>query len=170
MTHEAQIRTTTTRWYERLARADRPLLVLLAVALIVRLWQIGWALPEMYEEAYPLAIAWKFLPIGGAGFTLDPDFFHYPALSFYVQLVLLGVHYAVGHLAGWYADLAAFRTAYETDATLFMIPARMVSVLFDLGTVALAYLSAKRWFGATAALLAAAAVALSPLLVARPTR
>ena len=49
----------------------------------------------------------------------------------------------------------AFRAAYESDATLFMLPARAASVLFDLGTVALVFAAVRRWFNRDAALLAA---------------
>lgn len=150
---------------QKFTREERLLALILAIGAILRFWHIAWSLPDMYEEAYPFAIAWKFWRWGEPGITLNPDFFHYPALTFYLQFALQSVHYGIGRIAGSYADLSAFRQAYEQDPTLFIASARALSASFDIGAIVLAYLLARRWFGTTAALVAALAMALNPLLV-----
>ncbi len=119
----------------------------------------------MYEEAYPFAVAWKFWRWGAPGITLNPDFFHYPALTCYLQFALQAAHYGIGHLTGAYHDLAAFQKAYEQDPTLFITLARGLSAVFDIGTILLLYAVVSRWFGSAAGLVASLVLALNPLFI-----
>jgi 4-amino-4-deoxy-L-arabinose transferase-like glycosyltransferase len=137
--------------------------VLVAVALGFRLLHLSWGLPDVFEEATPFFQAWRFWQWEGAGITLAPNFFNYPALTFYVQFVAQALHYALGHVTGAYADLAAFRAAFERDPTASLVLARGITALFDVGTVALVFLLGRRFMGEPAAALAAALVAVNPL-------
>src|SRR5436309_11200871 len=82
-----------------------PLLFILAAGLSLRLWNINWGLPELYDEATPLVKAWKMWNWGQGGFEFNPHFFNYPALTFYLQFVVQVIHYFIGHLLGSYPDL-----------------------------------------------------------------
>jgi len=139
------------------------LIVILTLGFGLRLWNVNWDLPEIYEEAYPLTISWKFWNWGHAGFNFNLTFFNYPALTFYIQFLVQAVHYVVGYLSGTYNDLQAFQKAYETNPTVFVVLARLVSLLFDMGAILVAYFFARRFADYRAGLLAALLVAINPL-------
>src|SRR6185503_5860876 len=83
------------------------------------------------------------------------------------QLYLLAGIYAVIFVVGWVAGVfkgaADFRQLYYTDPTVFFFSGRILSSLFDLGTIFLVYKIGRRLGGPVAGLIAAAVVALSPL-------
>jgi hypothetical protein len=137
--------------------------LILSAAVAIRLWHVDWDLPQVYEEAYPFSVAWKFWSWGRGGFDFNPHIFNYAALTFYVQFAVQLIHYAVGHLLGIYSDPNAFRSAYEANPTVFLILARLVSVAFDAGTIAVAYALARRFAGQSVALLTCALIAINPL-------
>ena len=139
------------------------LFLLLSLGLFLRVWNIGWGLPEIYEEATPLVKAWKMWNWGVAGMEFNPHFFNYPALTFYLHLALQGINYLVGHLLGIYASIDTFAASLST----IVIPARLMTSLFDIGTVITVYLLALEAANRRVALVAAALVAINPLLVAQ---
>ena len=143
--------------------------VVLAVAAVlgiaVRAWHLDWGLPELYEEATPFWRAWGFWPWGDGGWDFNPHFFNYPALTFYLHFLLQGVIYLLGHIAGVYTDLESFRLAFETDPAPLILAGRMLSVLFDTGTIVLTAVTARRLLGESGAVLAALLMAITPLHV-----
>src|SRR6188508_1169897 len=58
---------------------------LVVFALLVRTAGIGWGLPEVFEEAYPLKTAMRMHGLERLPPTLDPGFFRYPSLVIDVQ-------------------------------------------------------------------------------------
>ena len=62
-------------------KENRILLFILLLGVCLRLWYIDWGLPELFEEATPLTISWKFWNWGNPGFNFNPQFFNYPALT-----------------------------------------------------------------------------------------
>jgi hypothetical protein len=77
------------------------LILIMSVALLTRLVGLDWGLPHTYEEATPLRVAvsmwgWEH----GGEPTLDPAFFNYPSLSFYVHFIVQGVLFLVLKLNG----------------------------------------------------------------------
>lgn len=139
------------------------LILILAVAALLRAWQIDWSLPDIYEEATPFRIAWSYWNWGGSGFDFNPHFFHYPALSFHLQFLVQLVHYGVGFLTGAFPDTASYHQAFEANPTSFFLQARLLSVSFDLGTILLTFLLGRKLLASRMALLPAAIVAVSPL-------
>jgi len=139
------------------------LLFLLAFALALRIYQIGWGLPDVYEEATPHQKAWSFWNWGKPGLDLHPRFFNYPALTFYVQFGVQAAHFAAGHIAGAYPTLEQFRASVEHDPTLTIILARIANTLFDVGTVFMVFILTRRCAGDRAAALAAGLLAVVPL-------
>jgi 4-amino-4-deoxy-L-arabinose transferase-like glycosyltransferase len=134
---------------------------ILVLGFTLRALFVNWGLPEIFEEATPLRIVTRFLSLAGTGFSLNPKFFNYPALTFYLQLVIQLIHYAIGHLAGAYPTLQAFMAS----TTPVVIVARMTGVLFDIGTVILVYIFTIEYSDHKTALLAALLSAINPLLV-----
>jgi tetratricopeptide (TPR) repeat protein len=136
-----------------------PLYAILAGGLVLRLWQINWGLPELFEEATPLRLGWGFWNWGKPGFDFNPHFFHYPALTFYVQFIAQAIHYGIGHLFGAYPNLNTF----GITLTPLAVTARIITGLFDLGTIAVIYTLAKEIADKRTAILAACITALNPI-------
>lgn len=138
---------------------------ILTASMAVRLWHLSWGLPDLFEEAAPFTVARRFWGPPGGPFTILPEFYHYPALSFYVHFLVQAVQYAAGALSGEWQTLDAFRVAMAADPGTFQTGARLASALFDTGTVGLAWLIARDHFGRGIAVGAALLAAFNPLQV-----
>ncbi len=143
------------------------LIIILLVALGIRWWNLHWGLPEVYEEAYPYHIAWKYWNWGSGGFNFNPHFYNYPAFTFILQFVVQVFHFLVGSITGSFSGLESFRQAYEADPSASIALARSVSVFFDLGTITFTYLLAKKLFNNNVALFSAAIIAINPLHISQ---
>lgn len=135
------------------------LLPILVAGLALRVWQIGWGLPELYEEATPLAMARGFWNWGRPGFDFNPHFFNYPALTFYLQFLGQAIHYACVAPFGLYRSLGDFLAS----VTPLAVGGRLISVLLDAGIIWGVYLLAARYADRRAAIFAALVVAVSPI-------
>ncbi len=144
-------------------RRHLPLLGILTLALGLRLFHIGWGLPEVYEEATPYRKAWVFWNWGNPGLDLHPRFFNYPALSFYIHFGVQATHYAAGRATGTIGSLEEFRSASERDPGTALILARLANAAMDLGTVLFVFLLTRRLAGEQPAFLAGLLVAAAPL-------
>lgn len=138
---------------------------ILVSAAALRFWHISWGLPELYEEAYPYKVAWNLWNWGKAGFDLNPHFFNYPGLMIYLNFVVQAVHYITGMLTGQYGSLLAFEESYFANPTSHIILSRILSALFDIGTVWMLWMLGKTVGGARVAILAAGLAAINPLLI-----
>src|SRR6266852_4734069 len=134
------------------------LILILIIALCIRLWHINWGLPEVYEEAWPLRAAWNYWNWNGKGIDLNPHIFNYPAFTFYIQFLIQIVHFVVGWISGVYPTLQAFRQAFETNPTPFVITARLCSTFFDAGIIVISYSFVKNVWNKPAALLTSALI------------
>jgi len=139
------------------------LFLILIISVVIRIWNINWDLPEIYEEAYPFRTAWNFWNWNGTGFDFNPHIFNYAALSFYFQFVIQVIHFGAGWIVGLYSNLQAFHQAFDQDPTSFIIMARLGSVVFDIGTIIITYYLGKLVFGKTPALLASAFISVNVL-------
>ena len=153
----------TTGWTDPGSPGRGVLAAVAAVALALRLWNLGWGLPDLYEEATPLFRAWGFWHWGGQGFDLNPHFFNYPALSFLVQFLLQAVHCGAGVVLGAYPDAGAFQAAWASDLSRFVLIGRLPGILCDAGTAVISGLLAGRLVSRRAGLVAAIMVAVNPL-------
>jgi 4-amino-4-deoxy-L-arabinose transferase-like glycosyltransferase/tetratricopeptide (TPR) repeat protein len=135
-----------------------PLYAIIAGGLVFRLWQINWGLPELFEEATPLRVGWGFWNWGRPGLDFNPHFFHYPALTFYIQFIAQAINYGIGHLFGSYPNLDAF----GLTLTPLAVTARIITVLFDLGTIAVVYTLTNEIADKRTAFFAACITALNP--------
>lgn len=86
----------------RLRQANWILLVIIGLGLGLRLWGIGFGLPYLYhpDEGLPVAVALRMLQTG----NLNPNFFDWPSLLFYVNALLYGGYFVVGRLLGWFVQ------------------------------------------------------------------
>lgn len=161
------------------------LLLLALLALAVRLRGLGWGLPEFYEEAYPLKVAWRLWAFGAPeGFTGNPHFFKYPSLIIYLQFAGQALLMAALFLARRIQSVLDFRVLYVADKTPFVLTGRAITALLGAAMVPVTYALVRRLLTTLparkaesepapdalaqgAAWAAAALVAFSPALVAR---
>ncbi|MBI5304515.1 MAG: glycosyltransferase family 39 protein [Chloroflexi bacterium] len=142
------------------------LIAILSLGLGLRLWGISFGLPYMYhpDEGVPVKIALRFLQTG----NLNPEFFHWPALLFYLNALVYGAFYLVGWLTGRFArptDLVypdyEMMAVGRTDLPEIFLLGRGLSALIGVLTIVLVYLIGREWRGArVAALIAATLIAV----------
>ncbi len=132
---------------------------LVALAIGLRLVGLDWGLPEVYEEAYPFKKAWPMWGWGHEPLDLNPHFFNYPSLFFYVQWLGQGLLFLLLRLFGVVHSVLDYRALYELDKTPFYLMGRTLTVLFAAGTVWVTWSLGRRlrgpWTGALAAFLLA---------------
>ncbi len=141
---------------------DWPLLLILLIALLFRLVNVRFGLPDLLaaDESFLVNHALGF----GSG-DLNPHFFNYPALQMYLLFALFGVVFVAGRLAGQWNGGWDFAVAYFRDPSLLQTAGRLLTVVLGTATVWLVFRLAERWFGRAAALAAALVLAVSPLHV-----
>jgi hypothetical protein len=153
-----------------LAPETLALAALFLLALGLRLAGAGWGLPQVYEEATPVRVAWSMWAWGEPhGFDGNPHTFGYPSLIFYLHF--LGQALLLGwlRLVGTIHTSTDARVLYALDKTAFMLVGRTISALFGAALVPATYALARRLAGKPAAWAAALLVALAPALVLRAT-
>jgi len=138
------------------------------VAAALRLWGIGWGLPQVYEEATPLRHAWDMWGWGpAAAFDPNPHFFNYPSLTIYLQFLAQLVTYLGLGVTGRIHGALDFRALYLLDPTVFFVVGRGITAAFGVGTVLVVFHLARRVAGLAAAVIAAALVAVTPFHIVK---
>ncbi len=161
--HDGDLQTGETFPHPKGITPGRLILwTIIAIGCFLRIWHLTWGLPELYEEAYPLRISSQMWNWGKPGLDFNPHFFNYPAFTFYLQFIIQAIRYGIGHLLGIYPDLQTFGNALQAS----IVSGRLVSVLFDTGTIMMVYLVGKRMAGIETGLIAAALIAINPLHIA----
>src|SRR5512140_911632 len=127
----------------------RLLIAITLAGLVLRLWQLGWGLPELFEEATPMSIALRMWT--SPHLDLNPHFFNYPALAFYLHLIVQLIVYGVGSLFGAFPNPAAFSSSLAT----LVITARAFTALVDTATIVVVYLICMNLMEKRTALIAA---------------
>ncbi len=131
----------------------RSILLILLLAAVVRAVGTAYGLPNLYNSDEPFNVinALAF----GAKKSLEPTYFVYPAFYSYVLAGIYGLYFAVGRLAGAFANAIDFGASYFIDPTGIFLTGRLLSVFLGVATVWLVYLIGARFFSKRTALLAA---------------
>ena len=147
------------------------LALVILIALLLRVWGISADLPYSYhpDEPAPLGISLRMFKTG----DLNPRFFHWPSLLFYLNFLAYIPYYLFGKLLGVFqtpnsilaVTQQAMGSAYAPMPTMVLL-GRLLTVGFGIASVVMAYLIGKRltdrtWVGLLAALL----LAVSPTTV-----
>jgi hypothetical protein len=135
---------------------------ILAIALGVRLYDIGFGLPSLYDPDEPIFMvtALKLLKQG----TLNPGWFGHPGTTTIYLVAVLDVAVMVfGKATGQFTSIAGFASAAYANPALLFIPARVAMALFGVGCVWLTYALGRRLFGTATGLIAAAFLAINSL-------
>ena len=152
----------------RLTGAGLALTAITLIAVVLRLWGINFGLPYLYHPDEPgyVAIAQHIVKTG----DLNPHFFNYPTLFFYLNALAYLPFYAVGKVLG------LFHTVADIPAPILLVggdgmtplPAtfwlgRLLTLTFGSSAVVLVFLVGRQLFGSRrVGLLAALLLALSP--------
>ncbi len=141
---------------------------LVALALGLRLYGLGWGLPAVYEEAYPFKKSWQMWGWGPTHkFDPNPHFFNYPTLFFYVQFLGQALLLAILRLAGEVHSILDYRVLYALDKTPFYLLGRGISALFGAATVLITFGLGRRVAGTAAGVAAAVLVAINQPHIAK---
>lgn len=139
---------------------ERPWRTYLGLALIIgggfglRLWGIEFGLPNLYCRPDESTLVHKALGMGTG--DLNPHFFNYPTLHFYLLAGLYGLYFAAGYLGGAFAGLGDFQRHYLLDPADFYLLGRLFSACLGTASVWLVYLLGRGLGGGRAGLLSAA--------------
>lgn len=147
-----------------------PLLILI-IAFLIRLWGLDANLPYIYHPDEP-----TYLRISQTIFTsgdLNPHFFHFPSLLFYLNAIAYIPFYAIGNLLGLFSSFSDLvpPTSLTMGVSQTAMPAtvllnRSVTAIFGTGSVGLIYLIGKDLNQKKAVgILSAAIYAILPLPV-----
>jgi hypothetical protein len=138
------------------------LAAVLVLALVLRLKGVGWGLPFSFVNADESIVVPKAFGVARGG--VNPQFFYYPSLFFYliggVYLLAAPVLWAVQHAN----PLAT--GSFVVDPGPYFLLARLFSVAAGTASVYLLYRLGREAFGRAAGLVAALFLAVVPLHVA----
>lgn len=143
-------------------------LVAIAVVLVasgLRVWHVGWGLPDVEEEAFPSKVAIDMWGFDDGKADLDPGTAGWPALSFYLQRAVQQLHYLAGRAGGRFSGPLDYYVAWLLDPTAVILLGRLTSVLCGLLVCLVALRAGYLLADAGGALVAGGVCALSPLLV-----
>ncbi len=130
------------------------LALILGGGLGLRLWGIGFGLPNVLCRPDETTLVHKALGLGTGDF--NPHFFNYPSLHFYLLAGLYGVYFLFGYLGGAFAGLEDFQRHYFADPSALYLLGRVFNACLGTASALLAYLLGQRLGGQRAGLLSAA--------------
>ncbi len=118
----------------------RILLTLILVAgAYLRLHNLDWGLPEVFEEATPWRQAWEMWGFETGRLDFNPHFFHYPAFTFYIQWLGQALIYLAGRLSGEFTSPHHMQAAIEASPYRFIVVGRAITSLFGIASIYLVY-------------------------------
>jgi hypothetical protein len=139
------------------------LLAVLLGGLWLRVWSLGFGLPHPMarpDEEFIISVALRLF----SG-DLNPHFFEWPSLYFYLVHAALRVAHVVGRWTGAYTDVASFVASIERDPAWVHLLLRVMSVAAAMGTLVAVNSLTARVLGRRPALMAAAFLAAAYLHV-----
>ena len=156
------MKDVAARLWRRLGVAGVLLIAVLALALALRLKGVTWGLPYSFVNSDESVVVPK--AFAAARGHLDPQFFYYPSLFFYLVAALFVAAAPVWWVLGHGNFLA--QTSFVVDPGPYFLLGRLLSVFMGTASVYLVYRLGRVAFGRPAGLLAALFLAVVPLHVA----
>jgi hypothetical protein len=149
-------------WWRRHGLAGALLLGVLALALALRLKGVAWGLPYSFVNVDESTVLPKAFAVARG--QLDPRFFYYPSLFFY----MVGGLYLLATPLLWALRGAnpLAQGSFVVDPGPYFLLARLLSVALGTVSVYLVYRLGRAAFGRPAGLLGALFLAVAPLHVA----
>lgn len=157
----------------RLSRINWVLIAIIAFGLILRAWGINYGLPYTYgpDEPTYVTITLQMFKTG----DLNPHWWYYPSLMFYLNAVALLMYFVIGRLFGVLS--LATPAAFPNPEVITMgvghlalpaefLVARGMTALFSAAAILLVYAIGRRLFGIKwVAIVAALFFAVSPTII-----
>jgi 4-amino-4-deoxy-L-arabinose transferase-like glycosyltransferase len=112
------------------------LLVILVIAILLRLWGIGFGLPYEYHVDEPQYVR-QAAAMGSKG--LEPDWWNNPPLFKYILLFEYGGFFLVGKVIGLFASSSDFGSQLSLNPTPLYLIGRATSAIFGVLTVFLVW-------------------------------
>ena len=135
------------------------------IALALRLNNIGFGLPSLYDPDEPLFMVKAATLLSQE--TLNPRWFGHPAsTTIYLTAAIQAVVFAVGAVTGRYGSVNDFIAAAYGDPSLVFLPVRIVMATLGAACVGLTFLLGKRLFDTSVGIVAAMLLALNSLHIA----
>lgn len=146
--------------------SSRGLLGFIVVAgLALRLHGLAFGLPALNDPDELMFELGSIRMLSGP--TLNPGWFGHPGtVTIYLLSIVNASVFAVGWLAGWFANPAAFANAVYADPTWIILPGRVAMACFGAFCIYLTARLGEALFGRSAGLVAGALLAVDPLHVA----
>ncbi|MFC7536721.1 glycosyltransferase family 39 protein [Sphingomonas sp. GCM10030256] len=137
----------------------------MAIALVLRLNNVGFGLPSLYDPDEPLFMVKAATLLSEP--TYNPRWFGHPgSTTIYLTALIQALVFLTGLVTGQYAGVKDFIAAAYADPAMLFLPVRVVMALLGTACVALTYLLGRRLFGRPEGLLAAGFLALNGLHIA----
>lgn len=137
--------------------------IILLLALVVRMWGVGFGLPQqhMIDERWIIYSAFyaaleKLRPVG---------IFHSPPFMGYILLVEYGIYFLLGRTIGVFSSTSEFAVSYLKDPTTFILIGRVTMVLAGVFSVWLVWFLGKKYFSKLVGILASFFLSLNFLHV-----
>jgi tetratricopeptide (TPR) repeat protein len=137
------------------------LVLIILIGASLRLHNLNWGLPEVFEEATPWRQAWGMWGFETGKLDFNPHFFNYPALTFYIQWLGQALIYIFGRVAGTFSSTQDMLRAFDADPTRFFYVGRLITSCFGIASIYLLYKLGKDIFSHTVGMLAAFVLALN---------
>lgn len=143
-----------------------PIITILFLALMVRVWGIGYGLPDFTigDEKSIVSGSLKMIELK----TLIPAFYpkdfrpmYYPPLIAYIYLIFLLPVLLIQYLFSGFPSLSEFKNYLILDQTSIWLTVRAVSALFGAATIFLAYLIGNKLFSKKVGIFSAIFLTLS---------
>ncbi|MDX9702909.1 MAG: glycosyltransferase family 39 protein [Candidatus Auribacterota bacterium] len=141
---------------------------ILFTGFLLRIWNISFGLPYLYHPDEPMVaiVAVRMYK----NVSLNPHFFHYPSLFFYINMFAYFPMMYVGKLLGYFESLNDIYPPFmlimgsgKTDTPSVMLLGKWFSILLGTAVIFFIYKIGRMLTGSVSAgLIAAAVVALSP--------
>lgn len=133
--------------------------LILGLGLALRLWGLDFGLPNLNCRPDESTLVHKAAGMGTG--DLNPHFFNYPSLHFYVLAVLYGLYFCAGYLSGTFAGLADFEHQCLVDPSAVYLLGRFLGAGLGTASIAVLYLIGRSAGSRRVGLVAAALLSVA---------
>ena len=100
------------------------------VGLLLRLWGLDFGLPNVNTRPDESTLVHKAIAFGSG--DLNPHFFKYPSLHFYLLAGVYGLYFAAGLGLGLFAGVQDFQRQFFSDPSIFFLLGRVALGQFHM--------------------------------------
>lgn len=137
------------------------LLAVLVLSAVLRVWGIGFGLPHLEARPDEMEVVPRAIRLLSG--DLNPHFFNYPSLYFYLLGAVFGAWSGITTALG--SSMEDFLNRAAVDPSRFILVARYITAVAGVATVLVVYRVGVRLHGRTAGLLGAGLLAVCHLHV-----